>query len=102
MVGGMVGVKENIIPFSLVTPCVGSVYGGIRGVNIVGLKRKGFSKEDIHTITKAFDTLHTDDPMEEKIHKLDISNQHLQHIINFIRQSQKMEHSKGLAPFVKE
>ena len=99
MVGGMVGVKENIIPFALVTPCTNSVYAGIRGVNIIGLKRKGFTKDNIQEITKCFEILEKEDAIENKINAL--SNGHYtQMIIDFIRKSQTMEHSKGLAPFI--
>lgn len=104
MVGGMIGVKENIIPYSLVTPCNNSIYGGIRGVNIVGLKRKNFSKEAIQTIHNAFEILSDKTKsIEEKIGIiLQHPNEYTQNIIDFIKSSQQMEHSKGLAPFIVE
>ena len=101
MVGGMVGLKENVIPFSLVTPSQSSVYGAIRGVNIIGLKKKGFEKQDIQAIVYAFAVLQQEGSMEEKSSRLDVSNQFVMQIANFIKTSHKMEHSKGLAHFVK-
>lgn len=50
MVGGMTGVENDVIPY-------GSVMGNrahLSGLNIVGLKRRGFSREDIHTLRNAY------------------------------------------------
>lgn len=49
-VGGMSGVENDIIPF-------GSALGNraeLGGLNIVGLKRRGFTGEAIHTIRRAY------------------------------------------------
>lgn len=50
MVGGMSGVEMDVIPY-------GSVMGDrarLSGLNIVGLKRRGFSREDIHALRNAY------------------------------------------------
>ena len=50
MIGGKTGVAEDVIPY-------GSVIGNrarLSGLNIVGLKRRGFSREDIHNLRKAY------------------------------------------------
>lgn len=50
MIGGMSGVENDIIPY-------GSVMGDrarLSGLNIVGLKRRGFSKDDIHNLRTAY------------------------------------------------
>ncbi len=101
MIGGMVGVKENIIPFALVTPCENSIYGGIRGANIVGLKRRGFEKSDIQEIIKAYETLSGEESFEIKAEILQNGGIHSQRIAKFVKESQSMEHSKGLASFTK-
>ena len=101
MVGGMVGVKENIIPFALVTPCDNSIYGGIRGVNLVGLKRRGFEKSAIHEIIKAYEVLSGQDSFEVKADILAGGGIHSQKLAQFIKESQEMEHSKGIASFTK-
>jgi UDP-N-acetylglucosamine acyltransferase len=52
-VGGMTGVENDIIPF-------GSAIGnraGLGGLNIVGLTRRGFSREAIHRLRRAYRTL---------------------------------------------
>ncbi len=50
MVGGMSGVENDVIPY-------GSVMGNrarLSGLNIVGLKRREFSRDDIHTLRSAY------------------------------------------------
>jgi len=50
MVGGMSGVEHDVIPY-------GSVTGNrarLQGLNIVGLKRRNFSRNDIHEMRKAY------------------------------------------------
>ena len=50
MIGGMSGVESDIIPF-------GSALGNrahLSGLNIVGLKRRGFSRDTIHEMRKAY------------------------------------------------
>jgi len=50
MVGGMSGVESDVIPY-------GSVLGDrarLCGLNLVGLKRRGFSKDDIDSLRKAY------------------------------------------------
>lgn len=50
MVGGMSGVEHDVIPY-------GSVIGDrahLSGLNIVGLKRRGFKRDEIHTLRNAY------------------------------------------------
>lgn len=50
MIGGMSGVEQDVIPY-------GSVLGNrahLSGLNLVGLKRRGFGREDIHTLRTAY------------------------------------------------
>jgi len=50
MVGGMCGVEKDVIPF-------GSVLGNraeLGGLNLIGLKRRGFPREDIHALRSAY------------------------------------------------
>lgn len=50
MVGGMSGVENDVIPY-------GSVFGNrahLSGLNLIGLKRRGFSREDIHDLRRAY------------------------------------------------
>ncbi len=50
MVGGMSGVEKDVIPF-------GSVLGNradLGGLNLIGLKRRGFDRETIHALRTAY------------------------------------------------
>ena len=50
MVGGMSGVEHDVIPY-------GSVIGDrafLSGLNIIGLKRRGFNRKEIHDLRTAF------------------------------------------------
>ncbi len=50
MVGGMSGVENDVIPY-------GSVMGDrahLCGLNIIGLRRRGISREDIHALRRAY------------------------------------------------
>lgn len=50
MVGGMTGVENDVIPY-------GSVMGNrayLSGLNIVGLKRRGFGRDEIHQLRNAY------------------------------------------------
>ena len=47
MVGGMCGITRDVIPYSLIS------FSSLEGVNIVGLKRRGFSLEVINNLRLA-------------------------------------------------
>jgi UDP-N-acetylglucosamine acyltransferase len=49
-VGGLTGVNAEIIPFAI---AVGD-RAELGGLNIVGLKRRGFSRDDIHNLRTAY------------------------------------------------
>ncbi|KAA5601105.1 acyl-ACP--UDP-N-acetylglucosamine O-acyltransferase [Blastochloris sulfoviridis] len=50
IIGGMSGVEHDVIPFGSV---LGS-RGKLGGLNLVGLKRRGFSREAIHALRRAY------------------------------------------------
>lgn len=60
MVGGLSGVEGDVIPY-------GTVIGNrarLEGLNLVGLKRRGFGRSDIHALRNAFKILfQPDDPV---------------------------------------
>jgi UDP-N-acetylglucosamine acyltransferase len=53
MIGGVTGVEGDVIPFGLVM----GDRARLQGLNMVGLKRRGFSKEDIHGLRNFFQAL---------------------------------------------
>ncbi len=85
MVGGMSGVEHDVIPY-------GSVLGDrafLSGLNIIGLKRRGFGREDIHTLRTAYRLLFAQEgTMSERLE--DVSQmyneiQPVMDIVEFIR-----------------
>lgn len=93
MIGGMTGVERDVIPY-------GSVMGNrarLVGLNIVGLQRRGFSREEIQALRTAYQMLFGEETgtMAERAAEVatrfpDIKP--VQDIIDFIR----AENSRGL------
>jgi len=55
--GGMSGLEQDLIPY-------GMAFGNrahLSGLNIVGLQRRGFSREDIHSLRRAYRLLFADE-----------------------------------------
>lgn len=64
MIGGMSGVEYDVIPFGLVK----GERAHLAGLNYVGLERRGFSKEQIQKLMKAFKGLfETQGTLKERI-----------------------------------
>lgn len=53
-VGGMAAIRFDVIPCSIV---MGADDGRLSGLNIVGLKRRGMSRDDINTLRKVYKTM---------------------------------------------
>jgi UDP-N-acetylglucosamine acyltransferase len=53
MIGGMTGVENDVIPFGRVK----GERGFLAGLNLVGLERRGFSKDEIKALQRAFNQL---------------------------------------------
>jgi UDP-N-acetylglucosamine acyltransferase len=49
MIGGMTGVEKDVIPYGLVT----GNRSHLDGINIIGLKRAGYSSEEINGLNQA-------------------------------------------------
>ena len=84
MVGGMSGVENDVIPY-------GSVMGDrarLSGLNVVGLKRRGFSKDDVHVLRRAYRMLFADEgTMSERVQdvaKLFDANSGVMEIVEFM------------------
>lgn len=84
IIGGLSGVEHDVIPY-------GSVIGeraNLAGLNLVGLKRRGFSREAIHGLRNAYkelfaanDTLETRSQQVKTEHA---NNEQVQEVIDFI------------------
>ena len=56
-IGGMTGVEADVIPYGMVR----GERGFLGGLNLVGLKRRGFDREAIHTLRKAYRMIFSDE-----------------------------------------
>ncbi len=55
--GGMSGLENDLIPYGM---ALGN-RAHLSGLNIIGLQRRGFSREDIHTLRRAYRLLFADE-----------------------------------------
>ena len=85
MIGGKTGVEHDVIPYGTVT----GNRARLEGLNILGLKRRGFSRDEIHDIRKAYRLIFAEEgTMAERVADVveDFSeNEPVMEIINFIR-----------------
>ena len=84
MVGGMSGIESDVIPY-------GNAFGeraSLNGLNLIGLKRKNFSREVIHSLRNAFkDIFESEGTMNEKIERVKSeykNNNEVSEIISFL------------------
>jgi UDP-N-acetylglucosamine acyltransferase len=86
MIGGMTGVDKDVIPYSLVT----GNRARLNGLNIVGLRRRRFSRENIRSLRAAYGLLFSQDcTLAERLTEVsDLlgNNPCVMDIINFIRE----------------
>ncbi len=84
MVGGMSGIESDVIPY-------GNAFGeraSLNGLNLVGLKRKGFNRESINVLRGAFKELFSQEgTLEERLKKTKQtyqSNPEIGEIVSFL------------------
>ena len=96
MIGGMSGVEKNIIPYSLYT----GIRSELKGINIIGLKRKGLNSKDINLILKVVKKIfNSSNSIEKNIDLLPkdfLALDEINEIIEFIKNYQK----RGICRFV--
>lgn len=84
-VGGLAGVTDDVIPFGMV---VGN-RANLSGLNIVGLKRRGFTREQIAELRKAYRLLFSPEgEFSERVQDVEAmfgNNDAVKHIVEFIR-----------------
>lgn len=84
MVGGMSRISRDVPPYMMVEGNPARV----RSLNLVGLKRRGFSLVEIRQLKQAFRLLYLQNlPVQEAISQLDqlTDNQHVQYLQKFIQ-----------------
>ena len=85
MVGGKTGVEGDVIPY-------GSVIGNrarLSGLNIIGLKRRDFSRDEIHDLRRAYRLIFAEEgtltERLEDVAELFMDNAAVMEIVNFIK-----------------
>ena len=95
MIGGMSGVESNIIPYGLYF----GIRSNLRGINLIGLKRKGLQNNLIHKINHIFKKIfNADKSIENNIKNLkdeEIKILEIKDIITFIESNLK----RGIASY---
>ncbi len=67
MIGGMAAVEDDVIPYGLVA----GNRATLQGLNLVGMKRRGFPKDEIHIVRRAYKELfHGDGTFAERVEHL--------------------------------
>jgi len=93
MIGGMSGIKNDVPPYTMII----SEEPYVAGINIVGLKRRGFSREDIKNIKRVYDILFSNSQnMVDSIKTIESTfqdNNAVSHILHFL----KLESTRGIA-----
>jgi UDP-N-acetylglucosamine acyltransferase len=88
-VGGMSGLENDLIPYGM---ALGN-RAYLSGLNIVGLTRRGFSREDIHDLRRAYRLLFADEgTLKERMEDVaEAYSDHpiVQEILDFIREGGK-------------
>ena len=89
MIGGMSGVGKNIIPYGLYT----GIRSDLKGINIIGLKRKGLDHKIINKILNITKLIFNNlNPINQNIDKLSNDNLNIieiREIIEFIKTHEK-------------
>jgi UDP-N-acetylglucosamine acyltransferase len=82
--GGMSGLENDLIPYGM---AVGN-RAHLSGLNIIGLQRRGFAREDIHTLRRAYRLLFADEgTLLERLDDVEEEFDHpiVKEIVAFIR-----------------
>ncbi len=98
MIGGMSGVEKNILPYCLYI----GIRTGLKGLNLVGLKRKNISNKNIKLISSfLYDIFDKKNSIENNLISLDKKYEkilEIQEMIKFLKKSNK----RGIATFINE
>ena len=83
--GGMSGLENDLIPYGM---AVGN-RAHLSGLNIIGLQRRGFSRDDIHSLRRAYRALFADEgTLQERVEDVEkefSDNPIVKEIVAFVR-----------------
>ncbi|MDZ7758711.1 MAG: acyl-ACP--UDP-N-acetylglucosamine O-acyltransferase [Desulfovermiculus sp.] len=87
-IGGMTGVSRDVPPFMLVA----GERGWLHGLNVIGLRRQGFTKDEVSLLKRAYQLiwrsgLRREDALLRARKELDVSNPRLSRLLEFIESS---------------
>jgi UDP-N-acetylglucosamine acyltransferase len=92
MVGGVAGVTTDVIPFGY---AMGPIPARLAGLNVVGMKRRGYSRADMHRIRQAYRMLfHGEGVFAERLAKTEsefAGDPLVAKILDFIRAKRKRQ-----------
>jgi UDP-N-acetylglucosamine acyltransferase len=84
-VGGLTGVENDVIPYGM---ALGN-RAHLAGLNIVGLKRRGFDREQIHALRRAYRMLFAaEGTLKERVEQVAgefADHPHVLEVVNFVR-----------------
>lgn len=67
MIGGLAGVEHDVVPYALVM----GERASLQGLNLVGLKRRGYGKDEIKALSTAYDIIFGKDAtLTERVQRL--------------------------------
>jgi UDP-N-acetylglucosamine acyltransferase len=85
-IGGLAGVENDVIPYGI---ALGN-RAALAGLNIVGLKRRGFSRESIHDLRRAYRALFAPEgTLKERVEDVAVefaAHSEVQRILDFLRE----------------
>ncbi|MGD0722111.1 MAG: acyl-ACP--UDP-N-acetylglucosamine O-acyltransferase [Roseiarcus sp.] len=85
-IGGLAGVEHDVIPYGI---ALGN-RAALAGLNIVGLKRRGFSRESIHDLRRAYRALFAPEgTLKERVEDVAVefaAHSEVQQILDFLRE----------------
>jgi UDP-N-acetylglucosamine acyltransferase len=87
MIGGKSKIVQDVLPFFITDGNPARV----RGVNSVGLRRGGFNEEERRALKDAYKLLfRSTTPVQDALRELEqVDNEHVAHLVNFIRGSKR-------------
>ncbi len=87
MIGGMSGIVNDVIPYGMVA----GAHASLSGLNLVGLRRRGFAQDEIKALRDAYRLLFADhDTMAERLAEVEntlATNETVRGMVEFARQS---------------
>lgn len=90
MIGGMCGINKDISPFCLVS---GGYRAELTGLNLVGLKRRGFSLADVKILKQIYRVLlHSNESLTDRIEQASSivgDNPHAKEMLEFVGSAQR-------------